>query len=189
MTLYLITIVSYILYFTDNILREGIRWKNKTPRLSSSVHDKYSSIFTTVFLCLVPILPVVSITGFGSIENTILRIVGIFIQVLALIIRFVSLRELRHMYTGNLTIVQNHYVVKSGIYSHIRHPGYLSVLIQSIGFGLAIGNIICVGIIAILYVLVYSYRIKVEEQMLVEHFGQEYLDYTSSTYKLIPSLW
>lgn len=63
------------------------------------------------------------------------------------------------------------------------------MLMQSIGFGLAMGNVICVGIIGVLYVLIYSYRIKVEEQMLVEHFGQEYLNYSNNTSRLIPIIW
>lgn len=189
MTQTIIFAASYALYLSDNIIRELLRLKNKAPHLSHHASDRYSSIFAVIYLFVILLIPVIRIFGIGNYVNVALQILGIFIQIVGLVVRAWSLQTLGKFYTGQLTITTNHRIISSGPYKYIRHPGYLSVLLQSIGFGLAMGNIICIGIILLLYFYVYAYRIHVEEKMLIDHFGEEYRTYARRTSRVIPFVW
>lgn len=184
-----IFVTSYTLFFLDNIIRELLRRKNKAPYLSTHTSDKYSSIFTVLYLFAVLLIPAIRVFGLGNYINATLQTLGIFIQIAGLVVRISSLQTLGRFYTGQLAITSGHRIVTTGLYKHIRHPGYLSVLIQSFGFGLAMGNAICIVIILALYFCVYAYRIQVEEQMLIDHFGEEYREYAKRTFCIIPYIW
>jgi len=41
----------------------------------------------------------------------------------------------------------------------------------------------------ILIIPVYPYRIKIEEKMLLEKLGDEYLNYVKTTWRLIPYVY
>jgi protein-S-isoprenylcysteine O-methyltransferase Ste14 len=185
----IIFITSYALYLSDNIIRELLRRKNRAPYLSTNAADKYSSLFTVIYLFAVLFIPAIRIFGIGNYVGVALQTSGIFIQIVGLVVRVWSLQTLGRFYTGQLTISTNHRIITSGPYRYIRHPGYLSVLIQSIGFGLATGNLVCMGIIILLYFCVYTYRIHMEEKMLIDHFGEEYGMYSKRTSRVIPFIW
>ncbi len=189
MTQTIIFAVSYALYLSDNLIWELLRLKNRAPHLSHNAEDRYSSVFTVLYLFAVLLIPVIRIFGIGNYVNIALQTSGIFIQIVGLVVRVWSLQTLGRFYTGQLTITDNHRVITSGPYRYIRHPGYLSVLIQSIGFGLVTGSIVCMGIIILLYFCVYAYRIHVEEKMLIDHFGEEYRMYSKRTSRVIPFIW
>jgi protein-S-isoprenylcysteine O-methyltransferase Ste14 len=46
-----------------------------------------------------------------------------------------------------------------------------------------------VGGIALLFLLAYGYRVRVEEVMLTRSFGEGYKQYTRRTWKFIPFLY
>ena len=76
-------------------------------------------------------------------------------------------------------------LVKTGIYGKIRHPVYLSFNIFCIGFNL----ILLDWILLILYLIgaigLYYQAID-EEKILIEYFGEEYLDYIKNTGRFFP---
>jgi protein-S-isoprenylcysteine O-methyltransferase Ste14 len=90
--------------------------------------------------------------------------------------------------TSRLQIVEGQQLVKDGLYEHVRHPLYLGealrnfgiVSIFSSGYGILL---VMIGTILLLY------RIKTEEEMLVEAFGSDYEDYKRRTKRLIPYIY
>lgn len=76
-----------------------------------------------------------------------------------------------------------------GPYRVIRHPGYLSSILVWVGSGLSVENWILIIIFTCLFFIVYIYRIKAEEKMLVLEFGEQYLNYRRKTWRLIPFLY
>lgn len=73
---------------------------------------------------------------------------------------------------------ESNQLVTSGIYSKVRHPGYLGLIL--IYFGLALGpGIVWMLIPAVIFtVLTYLTAIK-EEELLKEQFGEKYEEYMS----------
>jgi protein-S-isoprenylcysteine O-methyltransferase Ste14 len=80
-------------------------------------------------------------------------------------------------------------LVQSGPYQFIRHPAYTGYLLMALGISLGYASL--VGIILVLALLLPSlvYRIKVEEKLLIEHFGTAYHQYMRKTKRLIPGIW
>jgi protein-S-isoprenylcysteine O-methyltransferase len=76
-----------------------------------------------------------------------------------------------------------------GPYRLIRHPGYLGTICVWIGFALAVGNWVALIILTIMLLGVYGYRIRSEEAMLNDTFGNEYQEYCKQTWRLIPFIF
>ena len=79
-------------------------------------------------------------------------------------------------------------LVQSGPYRLVRHPAYLGYLLMAVGVSLGYASLI--GMLNIIFLLYcFHYRIKVEEKLLVAHFGQVYLLYAEKIKKMFPFIW
>jgi protein-S-isoprenylcysteine O-methyltransferase Ste14 len=78
--------------------------------------------------------------------------------------------------------------VTSGLYGVIRHPSYLGLLVNALGWALAFRSGIGVLLTAMLIPPLLA-RMRAEEQLLRTHFGGEYEVYCNRTSRLIPGLY
>lgn len=90
--------------------------------------------------------------------------------------------------TPRLKIVKRHKLVTDGYYKHIRHPIYTGEIFRNYCLPLILSSfygllIMTVGIVILLF------RIRIEEKLLVEAFGEEYEEYRRRTKKLIPYIY
>ena len=99
------------------------------------------------------------------------------------------IRSLGKYFTVDVTIRQDHQIKKEGFYKFLRHPSYAFSLLTSLGFGLYLNNWLSLIFAFVPPFLAFSYRIKIEEQALVEKFGDEYTEYRKSTNKMIPFIY
>lgn len=106
-----------------------------------------------------------------------------------IIFRYMIIRSLGKYFTVDVTIRQDHKIKKEGFYKYLRHPSYSFSLLTSLGLGLYLNNWLSLIFAFIPPFLAFAYRIKVEEQALVEQFGDEYIEYRKSTKKLIPFIY
>jgi protein-S-isoprenylcysteine O-methyltransferase Ste14 len=95
---------------------------------------------------------------------------------------------LGHRFSGLVAIQPGHRLVTSGVYRVIRHPSYLGLLINSLGWALAFRSVIGV-VLAALLVPPLAARIGAEERLLRTQFGDEYDVYCRRTSRLIPGLY
>ncbi len=114
--------------------------------------------------------------------------VGVVLGVLGLALRLLAVLTLRERYTRTLLVQTGHTIERSGPYRWVRHPGYLGSLLCLNGIALASGN----GATLIASLLstsaAYSYRIKVEDEMLVGSLGPAYAEYRRQVRALLPFL-
>ncbi len=117
---------------------------------------------------------------FDSTTLLILRDLGIFALVIGVVGRVFS--------TMSIGGKKNETVVKTEMYSIVRHPLYFSSMFLFIGAGLLIGRIdVFVLLMASFYFLFYSMMIN-EEKFLLKMFGKEYEKYMKETPRLLPKL-
>jgi protein-S-isoprenylcysteine O-methyltransferase Ste14 len=110
-------------------------------------------------------------------------------MVLGLMLRIWAAATLGHYYSRTLQIAQNQKLVTSGPYARIRHPGYLGGLLLWSGFGVVSSNLVVMLVFPVMFLVIYLYRIAVEERMMVKELGPEYMQYQSRTRKLIPFIY
>lgn len=57
------------------------------------------------------------------------------------------------------------------------------------GFGVLSSNWTVSVVVPVMFVAAYLYRMSVEERMLLEVFGEEYVRYSSKTWRLVPFVY
>lgn len=91
-------------------------------------------------------------------------------------------------FSGLVAIQPSHSLVTTGIYSRIRHPSYLGLLVSTLGWTLAFRSVFGVLLTALMIVPLVA-RIRAEEKLLASEFGSEYEAYRGRTWRLVPGLY
>ena len=91
-------------------------------------------------------------------------------------------------FSGLVAIQPGHTLVTGGLYSRIRNPSYLGLLILSLGWALAFRSGAGV-LLAVLNIPPLIARMNSEERLLHAQFGQEYEAYRARTWRLLPGVY
>jgi protein-S-isoprenylcysteine O-methyltransferase Ste14 len=91
-------------------------------------------------------------------------------------------------FSGLVAIQSGHTLVTTGIYGVIRHPSYLGLLVNSLGWALAFRSGVGVLLTALTIPPLLA-RIRAEEALLRTQFGGEYDAYRTGTPRLIPGFY
>ena len=95
-------------------------------------------------------------------------------------------RMLGKSFTGAVIVRTDQAVVQDGAYRYVRHPSYTAGMIMFLGIGLALGNWISLTVLIAAVVIVYGYRVAVEERALAAVIGDPYRDYMRRTKRFVP---
>ena len=159
-----------------------------TPRKN---RDRGSLKILMAATLAVPAGVIVGFTKVGHIqtEGNVLGVVGIALMLTGILIRWAAIYTLGQYFTRTVTILQGHRIVRDGLYKHLRHPSYAGCLLGDLGLGLALSNWLSMVIIFVPILAASLYRIRIEEQALLESFGDEYFEYAQGTKRLIPKVY
>lgn len=139
------------------------------------------SIFLGVFCTIYIDVPIVRAPW--------LNYAGLLIIMAGMILRFVAIRTLGRFFTVDLSVREGYTLVNTGLYKYIRHPSYSGSLLSFLGFPFSLNNWISLVVIFVPVLLVFLYRIRLEERMLVKQLGPEYEAYQKTTKRLIPWIY
>ena len=137
---------------------------------------------------LVLLLPIPGLRGRFLPAAVIVAVAGIAIQVLAGMLAVWARRHLGRNWSGAISVVEGHRLVRSGPYRLLRHPIYTAMLGMSAGTALASGEWHAIVGMA-LVVAAYWRKIRLEERHLGQLFGEAYDDYRRASWALIPGLF
>ncbi|HAA30213.1 MAG TPA: isoprenylcysteine carboxylmethyltransferase family protein [Cyanobacteria bacterium UBA8553] len=187
------TFLAYLLiacYFViERFLRKGQQALSLQPGASdrgSSYVMWASGLFNILIVLLAPIFNTYHL---GDWNNEYIGWIGLILMIGGLTLRYWAAKTMGEFYTRTLQILEGHQIVDRGLYSVIRHPGYLGVLLMSIGAGFAVTNWIAVLIITVTGLVSCAYRLRAEEEMLENSFGEEYKVYVEKTKRLVPFIY
>ena len=113
---------------------------------------------------------------------------GVILFTLGGFLRLAPVFALGRRFSGLVAIQRDHELVTDGIYRTVRHPSYLGLFVNALGWGLAFRAGAGVAI-AVLMLLVVLARIKAEERLLSETFGAAYEAYRARTWRLVPYVY
>ncbi|MGA9118248.1 MAG: isoprenylcysteine carboxylmethyltransferase family protein, partial [Bacteroidota bacterium] len=106
-----------------------------------------------------------------------------------LLVRWLAILSLKRQFTVDVSIAEDHRIIRTGMYRFVRHPAYAGSLLSFLGLALCFSNYVSMVIIFVPICLAFLYRIHVEEEALINAFGSQYLDYCASTRRLIPGIF
>jgi protein-S-isoprenylcysteine O-methyltransferase Ste14 len=115
-------------------------------------------------------------------------LLGFVLLIAGLGIRLQATRTLGEYFSPKTRVLPEHKLIKSGIYKHIRHPIYLGSMLAFFSITLIFHSLIGFMVTALAIPFILN-RIRVEEQMFTEKFGDEYKEYIKKSKKLVPYLY
>jgi protein-S-isoprenylcysteine O-methyltransferase len=115
-------------------------------------------------------------------------IVGLALIAVGLPITLIAHFTLRRFYSSTLVIRADHRLITHGIYRHTRHPIYLGAIMVCIGLPVSVSSLYGLLTMSALIPIILN-RIRMEERMLTEEFGDAYQTYREATRKLVPFIY
>jgi protein-S-isoprenylcysteine O-methyltransferase Ste14 len=126
--------------------------------------------------------------SFWTIDGDAIRWLGVALFLGGGGLRLWPVYVLGRRFSGLVAIQPGHTLLISGIYAVIRHPSYLGLLVNSLGWALAFRSGVGVLITALTLVPLHA-RIQAEERLLRTQFGADYDAYRARTARLIPGIY
>jgi len=123
-----------------------------------------------------------------TIDGDTIRWLGVVLFAAGGALRIWPVFVLGNRFSGLVAIQPGHTLVTSGVYAVVRHPSYLGLLINSLGWSLAFRSGVGV-LLTVLLIPPLLARIKAEENLLHSQFGTDYNAYRSHTWRLIPGIY
>jgi len=123
-----------------------------------------------------------------TIDGDTIRWVGVALFAAGGALRIWPVFVLGERFSGLVAIQPVHTLVTGGIYGVIRHPSYLGLLINSLGWSLAFRSGVGV-LLTVLLIPPLLARIDAEENLLYSQFGDDYNTYRSRTSRVIPGIY
>lgn len=187
MSLEIVYYASFLFFLSELGL---IITKRSKKKESKTTNDKKSLILLWIAV------PVSLTVGFSlanhqqwDVINQIIAISGLSVFLIGFIIRWLSIFQLNKEFTVDVAINKKHQLRTDGIYKNIRHPSYLGLALICLGLSIGTNSLVSLFIINIPIFLAIHYRIHVEENMLIQEFGETYREYIINTHRMIPKLY
>lgn len=113
---------------------------------------------------------------------------GLGLLACALLVFWRSHADLGLNWSPSLEIREKHELITRGIYGVIRHPMYASQWLWVFAQPLLLQNWIAGWLNLIVFIFFYALRVRAEEQMMLEQFGEQYRSYKQKVGALFPKL-
>jgi protein-S-isoprenylcysteine O-methyltransferase Ste14 len=125
---------------------------------------------------------------YWTLDGDAIRWLGVVLFAAGGALRIWPVFVLGHRFSGLVAIQPGHTLVTTGLYGVVRHPSYLGLLVNSLGWALAFRSGVGVLLTALLIPPLVA-RIRAEEKLLRSQFGDEYAVYRRRTSRLIPGVY
>ena len=97
-------------------------------------------------------------------------------------------RELGREWSLTARVVEGHRLVTAGPYRYVRHPIYTGMLGMLLATALAVGHWLALPFAVFVYTLGTLVRVRAEERLLRETFGERFEDYARRVAAFVPGL-
>ena len=121
-------------------------------------------------------------------DGDAVRWLGVALFALGGALRIWPVYVLGNRFSGLVAIQPGHTLVTTGVYRTIRHPSYLGLLVNSVGWSFAFRSGLGLAVTALLVPPLVA-RMNAEEKLLGEQFGGEYEAYRRRTWRMLPGVY
>jgi protein-S-isoprenylcysteine O-methyltransferase Ste14 len=174
------------------VLSEGailIKTKRDRKEVVSENKDKgsYRIIVVGIFICMI-VNQLCNSMKLGYVDTAISNLGSILI-IIGMCIRLWAVTVLGRHFSLVVSVDSKQKIIQNGPYRLIRHPSYTGLLVSFIGIGLAFQTWVGSLFAFVFFIVVFGYRISIEEKALTGMFPDEYPSYIQKTSRLIPFVW
>ena len=149
-----------------------------------------SQLVWTVYLCLIG----------GVFESLTLRMpvalnwtwassCALAVATAGTLLRAWAVMRLGRFFTWHVRVQAGQTVISTGPYRIVRHPSYTGAWLLYVGVLLAVDATIAAILMGILLFYGFVRRIRYEESLMQQTFGDEYLAYCLRVKRLVPFIW
>ena len=141
------------------------------------------SYFASIVLYLIG-FPLMDIFQYDT-YSLYLRWIGVIIVLIMIPLLAWIHRSLDRQYSACLRIKSGHHLITGGPYAKVRHPMYTVLGFFALGMSLVTANILMI-VFSVFIMAEFPFIVRQEEEMLIETFGEEYLEYMKRTHRFFP---
>ncbi len=168
------------------------RKQRKESKSESRVSSQEKTLLGLLFLSMFFLPLIYSATSWLDFANYSLPTwagwLGVILILLALFVFWRSHADLGLNWSPSLEIRTEHKLITNGIFGYIRHPMYASQWIWVIAQPLLIQNWLAGFLDLFVFITFYFLRVRAEEKMMLDTFGDEYREYMNKTGAVFPKL-
>ena len=186
--------VSYLLFFIPTVWRA-----TKLGNSANREENKQVKNFSVQVASLIGVVGLVAVHWAAiyehfqllkdnTLNNILFSIMGIILILSGVMLNLIAVKTLGD-FLDRLTAKDKNQLVTSGIYAQVRHPIYTSYLLLFIGFCTFLQSWLSLVALTLVCTRWFSNNISLEEEMLLEEFGEDYQAYSQQTKKLIPLVY
>ena len=116
-------------------------------------------------------------------------ILGVMCFVIGLWLFYRSHADLGTNWSITLEVREQHRLITQGVYRRIRHPMSSALVLYAVAHALVIPNWVAGPSNLVAFAVLFALRVRPEERMMLEQFGDEYTAYMARTKRLVPGVW
>ncbi len=177
----------------EMIIRAPLNKKRKAEKMNVRRVTSQETIILFLLLIAMLILPLVYVfSNWLAFANYTLPAwtgwLGVIILAGALFVFWRAHADLGLNWSPTLEIREKHELITKGIYGFIRHPMYASQWLWIIAQPLLLQNWIAGWLNFLIFIVFYALRVKAEEQLMIEQFGDDYRAYMKKVGAVFPKV-
>lgn len=109
-------------------------------------------------------------------QTTSVQWTGVLLAMAGAAVAIVARLFLGANWSGRVTIKQGHELIRKGPYNVVRHPIYSGLFLTAIGTAVAFGAVRHLLAIPLVFLGFWA-KIRIEEKLLTQEFGEQYVAY------------
>ena len=114
---------------------------------------------------------------------------GVVVVFSGFAIRWTAIYQLKDAFTVDVSISKTHKIKSDGLYKTIRHPSYLGLMLEFLGLSLMFNSWLPLLVINVPIFFALHYRMNIEEELLSDAFGEDYIGYMKHTKRIFPGIY
>lgn len=118
--------------------------------------------------------------------NLVFAGIGTILLLLRFFLKKWSVKVLGKYWSAHVEIRDSHQLIKTGPYRYLRHPAYLSNMIEVLGVPMLMNSWYTLFSVSLICIVLELLRIQIEEETMLKKFGEEYKKYKEETYAFFP---
>ena len=187
------TTIYWVAIVFEMAVRTPIRSKQRRePKSSQQVSSQEKTILGLLFLAMFFVPLFYALTNWFDFANYTLPAwvgwLGVVILAAALLVFWRAHVDLGLNWSPSLEIREKHELITRGIYAVLRHPMYASQWLWVIAQPLLLQNWIAGWLNLLVFIPFYILRVRAEEQLMIDQFGDQYRAYMNKVGAVFPRL-